>query len=444
MSYNYVHTLGSIPSNTEFDLLNQYVDNYLFSLIVGLRQGEFGHNTVIKASKYIKKLRQKLINKRLMIDSGGYSIIVGDVPFKHIKKCIECYNYYLENFAITDCDFMLSLDIPIFLNEPKNNTAKNIYDWNYESIKQSKYILNKNPILYDKFAFVWHFKILKQYNIWRTIYDEFFNDKSLKHYAIGGLVSLRGITNINYSPFLVPSFKILKLILEKNVREKSLLHILGVYHKYDRFALMFMDKLFNEVYLKNENPSIELTFDTVNYTISGLYKIREMPTIVYNEETNLTIHKFAHELGDDLNLIIENEEVRERIKTDLTKINLNQSLSDPKLVSLLMVAYNQISDKIMLKMINDENLLDMFVNTKNPNTFINAFSNVFTKWSIHYPFVFSGLKNNLCENFRWLKSCDYLWNTNITSSEWDTAVIKFLTRINFPFDLNGDFNYVQK
>ena len=441
--YNYVHTLGAIPSDLETTLLNQYVDNYLFSLIMGLRQGEFGHNTVIRAAKYIKELRNTLgLNKRLMIDSGGYSIIVGDVPFKHIKKCIECYNYYLETYCPNDCDFMLSLDIPIFLNEPNNNTANNIYTWNRESIRISKEILEKNENLYNKFIFVWHFKIIKQFNIWRNIYDEFFrDDNKLKNYAIGGLVSLRGITNINFSPFIIPAFKILKMILERNGRERSLLHILGVYHKYDRFALMFMDKLFNDVYLKNENPEIELTFDTVNYTISGLYKIREMPTIILDEETNEVVQKNAHELENEIDHLIENEEVRMIIKNELCKIKTKENMNNPKLVSLLMVVYNQLADKLMMKMIQEENLLELFRETKNPNNFVNQFNGIFTHWEKKYPFVFRGMRNNLCENFRWLKSADQLWEIGVDEKKWDSAVIKFAQRINFPFDLNGDFNY---
>ena len=440
--YNYVHTLGTIPSKVELPLLNQYVDNYLFSLIVGLRQGEFGHNTVIRASKYIRDLRLALgADKKLFIDSGGYSIIVGDVPFKSIKKCIECYNYYLQTFAPTDCDYMLSLDIPIFLNEPKNNTSHNIYTWNRESIRQSKDILQANPLLYEKFAFVWHFKILKQFNIWRTVYDEFFRDNTLRNYAIGGLVSLRGITNINFSPFIVPAFKILKLLCDQGIRGRSLLHILGVYHKYDRFILMFMDKLFNNHYLKDKDLEIQLTFDTVNYTISGLYKIREMPILLLDEETNEIVQKTAHELVDELDSLISDPEISNMIKAEMGRICAKESLDNPKLVSLLMVVYNQTLDRIMEKVIEEENLINIFLEAKNPNNFINYFSNVFTKWDKKYPFAFRGMKNNLCENFRWLKSCDQLWNMGADEKQWDNAVIKFLTRINFPFDLTGDFNY---
>ena len=441
MAYNYVHTLGSIPTTTEKLLLNQYVDNYLFSLIIGLRQGEFGHNTVIRAAKYINKLRKQLgTDKRLMIDSGGYSIIVGDVPFKNIKKCIECYNYYLETYAQSDCDFMLSLDIPIFLNEPHNNTSDNIYKWNRESISLSKKILEQNELLYNKFIYVWHFKLLKQYNIWRKNYNEFFkDDKKIKHHAIGGLVSLRGITNINFSPFIIPAFKILKLIYDRNVKEKSLLHILGVYHKYDRFALMFMNKLFNEFCLKDKNPQIELTFDTVNYTISGLYKIRDMPIII--EKNNDFEHNSANKLEDNIHHLIDDINVKQLIQNELELIKNNKSLDNPKLFSLLMVVFNQLADKIMLKMIEDENLIDLFVNSKNPNNFINTFTNIFTKWENKYPFVLRGLKNNLTENFRWLKSGYQLWEMDVDESKWDSAVIKFAQRINFPFDLNGEFKY---
>lgn len=438
----YAHTLGAIPSNLETPLLNQHIDAYLFSLIMGLRQGSFGHNTVIKAAKYIRKLKATIGNdKTLMIDSGGYSIIVGDVPYRNIKKCIECYNYYLESFAKTDCEYILSLDIPIFLNEQKNNTSQNIYNWNYESIKQSKQILEKNPELYQKFIYVWHFKILKQFNIWRNVYDNFFrSDQKIVNHAIGGLVSLRGITNINFSPFLIPAYKVLKLIHDANMNQTSILHILGVYHKYDRFILSFMSDLFNNVYLKNKNPNVKLTFDTVNYTISGLYKIREMPVIIMKGEDDI-FYSHAHEIEDEIDYLIADPNIRTIIKDDLFRIQKNKQLNNPKLVSLLMVIYNQMSDKIMTKMIKDENLLDLFLTTKNPNNFINQFTKIFNKWETKYPFIFRGQKNNLTENFRWLKSAHELWEMNIDESKWDQCVIKFAKKINFPFDLAGEFIY---
>lgn len=438
--HKYVHTLGAIPSDIEAKLLNEYVDYYLFSLIMGLRQSSFGFNTVSKTAKFIRKLRQQLgYDRKLLIDSGGYSIIVGDVPYRQTKKCIECYNYYLDTYAQTDCDYILSLDIPIFLNEPKYNTAENIYKWNYESIKGSIDILEQNKQLYDKFVYVWHFKLTKQYNMWRSIYDKLLRDKPITNYAIGGLVGLRGAANINYSPFIVPAYKVLKLLYDGNHNSTSLVHILGVYHKYDRFILSFMDKLFNNVYLKDKDLNIKLSFDTVNYTLSGLYKIREMPVIL--EKDNNYVCKYAHEIDDEIGCIINDQHVRDYIIEDLKRISCDAPLKNPKLISILMISYNQISDQIMTKMIEEENLLELFLTTNNPHRFINQFTKIFHEWETKYPFVLGNLKSNICENFRWLKSAHDLWESGISESKWDQCVKKFAKSINFPFDLSGDFHY---
>lgn len=440
--HRYVHTLGSIPAPIETKILNQHINYYLFSLIMGLRQTSFGYNTVKRTAKFIKKLKNELgHDKNLMIDSGGYSIIVGDVAYRDTVKCIECYQYYLDQYAQTDADYILSLDIPIFLNEPRGNTANNIYEWNRRSIKESKDCLNRNKDLYNKFIFVWHFKITKQFDIWRSIYDEFFRNKeeTVVNHAIGGLVGLRSAANINFSPFLIPLYKVLKIISDNNFDTTSIVHILGVYHKYDRFILSFLSKLINEVYFKNRNTKIKLTFDTVNYTLTGLYKAREMPMIVTNN--NDIMFDYAHNLIDYMDEIVHDDIARKEIIEDLYRVKSGHMLNNPKLLSLLMIPYNQYCDYIMTKMIEEENLLDLFLQTRGPNNFINQFIKIFNKWNTRYPFVFHGLKHSLCENFRWVKSAHELWEADIDEKKWDQCVKKFANVINFPHDLGGNFHY---
>jgi len=276
-SSQYVHTTGDIIETNQLKLMSKYVNNYLFSLIAGLRQGSFGFDTLHRITQDIIEYKKMLGNNRkFFIDSGGYSIITGDVSPRDISKFIECYNLFLDRDAPDNCDHIFSLDIPIFLKYKEFNTSKYIYEMNLKSIQESKKILLKNKKLFDKFIWVWQFKLHKQNAIWKKIYDDELRQESeLKHFAIGGLVSLRGITGIKFSPFIGPAFRCLKLICDKNLNKESILHILGVYHLHDRVALSFLHKLFNQYYLKDKKCSIQVTYDTVNYALSGLYKLRE-------------------------------------------------------------------------------------------------------------------------------------------------------------------------
>lgn len=144
-SSQYVHTTGDIIETNQLKLMSKYVNNYLFSLIAGLRQGSFGFDTLHRITQDIIEYKKMLGNNRkFFIDSGGYSIITGDVSPRDISKFIECYNLFLDRDAPDNCDHIFSLDIPIFLKYKEFNTSKYIYEMNLKSIQESKKILLKN------------------------------------------------------------------------------------------------------------------------------------------------------------------------------------------------------------------------------------------------------------------------------------------------------------
>jgi len=49
----YCHTTGDILSIKQLKLMDNYVNNYLFSLIAGLRQESFGFNTLHRVTQDI-------------------------------------------------------------------------------------------------------------------------------------------------------------------------------------------------------------------------------------------------------------------------------------------------------------------------------------------------------------------------------------------------------
>lgn len=443
MAYSYVHTTGDIITRgPDKQLLRPYVDKYLYSIINGFTQKQFGYDTLDKTAMGIKQFYNGLYyNEKLFIDSGGYSIIAGDVSPRDTRKFIQVYNYFLEKYN-DSFDYLMSLDVPIFLQYPKKNTTTEIYNYNRMSLIESKQVLDQNPELYDKFVFVWHFKLKKQFDIWRAIYDDIFGSENpLKNFAIGGLVSLRGITGIKFSPFIAPAYRCLKLIYDKNLDFNSVLHILGVYGKHDRFIMMFMDKLFNNVYLKERNPDITITFDTVNYTLSGLYKIRQNPLFqlpLIDFKTN-TIYENKG-LNDYIDAYIP-ESLHTYVRSELENICYDRNINNPPLMSLTYVIYSQLLDWIMNHVIETEGLMDIFLESKNYNNLKNTLSPILDKVAIQYPDPFGNMKQLILNNFLWLHSLHLAWLDGADMNRIDSGIDTFIKHIGFPYDLYGTFNY---
>lgn len=435
-SSQYVHTTGDIIEPNQLKLIDNCVNNYLFSLIAGLRQGSFGFDTLHRVTQEIIEYKKVLGNNRkFFIDSGGYSIIAGDVSPRDVSKFIECYNLFFEKDAPNNCDYIFSLDIPIFLKFKEFNNVSKIYEMNSKSIKESKKVLEKNKELYNKFIYVWQFKLHKQNAIWKKIYDEEFRQNSnLRHFAIGGLVGLRGVTNIQFSPFIGPAYRCLNIINNKNLEKESILHILGVYGLHDRVMLSFMHKLFNQYYLKDRNCKIQVTYDTVNYTLSGLYKLREQ--IIFIPENDDYICDYSYNLIDKIDRIIDNPDVLKIIQNDLKKIIAGEQVVDTRMSSLLNVLTQTTIDKIINDTLDKNNVVEMFIDCKNFNKFKNKISPILMNLEKKYPLVFGNRSKKNLLNWQY---CYAFHDAYMTQSEEaiEKLIDKFIDLIGFPFDLEG-------
>jgi len=435
MSFQYVHTTGDVIETNQLKLIDEYVNNYLFSLIQGLRQQNFGFDTLHRITQEIKEYRQVLGTKHnFFIDSGGYSIIVGDVEPRSIAKFIECYNMFLERDAPEYCDFIFSLDIPVFLKYPTYNTFTYIYEMNSRSISQSKKILQENKDLYNKFIFVWQFKLPKQYEVWKRVYEEnFADDINLRHFGIGGLVGLRGVTGIKFSPFIAMMYKCLKIFYEKNLDTTHILHVLGVYGLHDRVIMSFLHKLFNIYYLKNSNCKVQVTYDTVNYALSGLYKLRELE--MYIPENNIYHFGYAHELINKMHLVIDDADVLEIVLKDLKNINEGKQVQDTHIASLLNVIAQSIIDKIIDDEIEKNNIVDLFLSSGNFYKFRNKFLPLLKSWEKKYLSIFGNRTEKNLLNFQYCYAFHQWWNNGRNETELEKLIKKFISLINFPFDL---------
>lgn len=441
MAYSYVHTTSSIfRRGWRKQLLRPYVKKYLYSLINGFTQKQFGYDTMERCANSVKDFYVNLYeDEKLYVDSGGYSIIVGDVHPRDMSKFISVYNYFLEKHP--DLFYRIfSLDIPIFLKYPEHNNVKSLYAYNRTSCIRSKEILDKNPSLYDKFVFVYQFKIKKQFDLWNKVYEEVFaKEDRLRHFALGGMVGLRGQTNIKFSPFIVPSYKLLDLIANKRHPQECTLHLLGVYGRHDRFAMIFMDKLFNEYYLKDHPTSVDISYDTINYQMTGLYRIREniylgIPPFCINEQK---IYTPPEDLMRHLEVIIpQDQKLRELIFDETMRVNKGENISDTLLFSLTYVIYALTLDFMMRKIIEENKLLDIFLNSKNFNSFKNNTIGLLKNAERKYPKAIGNVVNNIMLNFQFLYASHQIWE-NGKMDQIDNAIYAFINHIGFPFDIDS-------
>lgn len=437
---NYIHTTSDvIVKSPSKNVIRPYVNKYLYSIINGLQQGNFGFNTVDRVFQSVKLFYENLYeNEKLFIDSGGYSIIVGDVSPRNSTMFTECYGYFLEKYASDYCHHMFSLDIPIFLKYPEFNTYTNLYNSNYRSNEMMKSILDKNPELYNKLIFVWQFKIQEQYEIWKLLYDKFWLDEPrLKHFAIGGLVRLRGITGIKFSPYIGMLYKLLKIVVDRNLNEKSILHILGVYGMHDRFHLAFLQRLFNNVYLRDKAPSVQLSYDTINYFVSGLFKIRELDSIIPLEDGTY-IHGDNKILVDHMDKIIKYPDALNEVQRNLECLNDSQDLCDTTLYSFLNIIRQLLTDQIMKEAIDKNDLVNEFLTFDNFNKLKNNWTSLFKMLEVQYPFVFKNYTNKILNNFQWIMSFHQWWISGADPVRLEKGMELFIQKINFPKAINDD------
>lgn len=440
MTEFYVHTTSDIITRgVAKNVIRPYVKKYLFSLINGLSNQNFGFNTVDRIAVEVKRFYDDLYKDETMyVDSAGYSIIVGDIPPTQINAFIECYMYFLEKYADDYCDHMFSLDIPIFLKHPEFNTYSNLYKRNRRSNQLMKHTLDSTPELYNKLVYVYQFKISEQYEIWNRIYEEFWiNEDRLKHFAIGGLVSVRGVTGIKFSPYLGMLYKLLHMVAKKNLKEESILHILGVYGIHDRFHIMFLQQLFNDHYLKEHDCKVQISYDTINYFVSGLFKIRDLDSIIPGDNGTYN-YGLNDNLIDEMGKIVLYPDALQAIQDNIKCLHNKSALLDTRVYCYLNVVRQLMTDQIMREVISKNDLVNQFLHFDNFNSLKNNLRPLFLNLEKNYPYVFRNYTGKIMNNFKWIHSFHKWWMSGRNEDRLEKGMELFINQINFPKAINDD------
>ena len=421
-------------------LIANITDYSLISIISGLTQKNFGIDTLKKCITEIRRYKDSFCSNKLKlyIDSGGYSIIVGDVLPSDILKFMECYNFYLENEK-NFYDYIFSLDIPVFLEYPKYNTKQAIYKLNKLSLDNSVKILDKYEEIRNKFYFVYQFKIKGQYEIWSHLYDELNLKNYINCWAIGGMVGLRGFlknyenTNeLKFSPFTALAYKSFFDYLNTSMSNPFRLHMLGIYIKYDRFQIILLEKLFRK-YLQNNN--ITLTYDSINYFRTAQLKARDIDIFylnnnelnIFNSKNNIpeNILKTVYSIPEYYNFILEEYD---RLRNNKILYNINSFVP-------LFVFSNIQLDLFFDFIIEKYQIHELFFNT-NYDIFKNKINIIFSNLTSKYPNLFTPIFiTNVKENLRITYIFHNWFINNRKRDKLDFMITEFIKKINFPLEL---------
>jgi hypothetical protein len=446
VKHNEIESEVSIGKKSDFNLctVNQS-KNVLISIIDGLKQTHFDHSTLKVAIDYIRKYNRDYVrptNSISYVDSGGYSIIVGDVSPINIPRFIYYYNYYLET-EVDIYDYIFSLDIPIFLGHPKYNTMKDIEAFNRQSLTESIKKLQENPILQSKWYFIYQFKVKGQYEIWNKLFKELEIGKLTANYAAGGLVGMRGIlrkdpnsTDINFSPFTAIAYKSLFDYLNGGkVGDEFRFHTLGIYIKYDRFQLYLLEKLFQD-YLQMEGlqAKVTITYDSVNYMRTAQLKVRDLiiyqftgdddePLIIHSQIQTTPKEIFEQVYGDKLVDIGEELSLLMELK-NLTNIDSFTPMN----------VYSNVQLDNFFNYIIDRYEIDrLFFTCQNWTQFSRQTTPILHTIQAKWPLIFTPkLIRCIKENLRLTYIFHTCWMKERNEIQLDLLVNAFIDKIGFP------------
>ena len=292
----------------------------LYSIIEGMRQANFNTHTLNAALQSIKDYTKhyvRPVNGEIFIDSGGYSIIQGAVHPTAVRRFTQCYNAMLR-LTSGAFDKLFSLDIPWSKGFPEMNTRQKIMELNDYALSTARDILLNDPVALERFSFVWHFKMPAQYEIWKALYEKHDLNRIIRHRAIGGMVALRGITGIRFSPFIGMAYRCLLDYLDAGRFDQDFtLHLVGMYLPYDRLEMAILDELFAR-YLEGEAQAVT-TYDSINPLQSTrvgkdipLFEFTGHGLSIYDNLVDAPAHILEQVYGDPILIGFVQEEIARR------------------------------------------------------------------------------------------------------------------------------------
>ena len=405
----------------------------LFSLISGLRQKRFGMNTLIGVAHDIQIFISKYLfpqDKKILVDSGGYSIIVGDVDERDIAKLSGSYHEY-QMKAVNAYDFIMSLDIPLIIGKYEFNKTQNIYRHNYQSLAATKENLQNVPHLREKLYMVWQFKTKEHYAIWDNINTELELNNYVKHRAIGGMVSLREIAQIDFSPFIAIAFRcLLDYETSPDPAHEFRLHLLGINIRYDRFIITFLEKLFTH-YMGNRGDAA-LTYDSINYSRTAQLKMRYLEIYAFADH-ELSVFRDIPSVPDNILKRVYPDDLFDSIQEEIINIESLCRVNDSNAFAPLNIFSNNAIDRYFEYIIDEYELIDLLTHHKNAINFKNRIRFVFDDLSDKHPYLFTPhLVKSIKKNLDITLDFHHWYVNKRDYNTLNRKIYRFIERINFP------------
>jgi len=394
--------------------INKMTALSLISLISAYSGENFGINTLAKTIKGFKQFIAALSSQtvKLFADSGGYSIITGEVPPYLINRCVETYHYCFEHCQDA-FDYIFSLDIPFNAKHPSFNTRDVIENFNRLSLQESVKVLTKYPELKEKFLFIYHFKTIEHYEIWQSLYKELNLGQYIKHRAIGGMVSLKKAAKIDFAPFIATAYQCLHDYEKSDTyRQELRIHFLGINVKYDRFVIAFLEKLFQE-YLKEYDIPVNFTYDTINYRVSGFH-IKEVYDLVNGK---LVTYKL-NAIPDDLLLAIySDEQFADRMKQEITQKMETGEFTNSFEITPMKVHSELAVDVFFEEQIEHHGLVDLVMESTDPYDFKRKLKASIKEIFAGYEDIFSSNTSKSVRKSLYMLQHFHDWYTNMPDDE---------------------------
>lgn len=343
---------------------NRVAGNGLHSLIDGLKGENIDSEKMgLKANK-IEQYHQQVsepAKAELYIDSGGYSFIKGDLAPHNLFLAIDLYTSFLKERS-DDYDYIFSLDIPYSLKFDNFNTKENVYYYNKKSLEYSIDILRKYPELVEKFYLVNHFKTIDHYQIWRQLHTELSLGNYIKYYAIGGMVSIKEIADINIAPFIATAFQCLWDYENSPYNGQDFrIHFLGISVDYDRFLIAFLERLFQR-YLGDTIP-VSFTYDTIKFKRSAMYRqdhICDFDQGILHAYSPVAIPDHVYQ-----SIYLGYEEIIDLVKLDLARKDTGEKHENQANIAPLVISSELAIDRFFEHQIEFYEMVDIMFNSRN-------------------------------------------------------------------------------
>ena len=282
----YVGVLSSKPGMPAYRSTFKYFNKYLITLGEPTAAPSWTLMSILKHAKNII-INEKMPKAELMIDSGGFQIIVNKITRNRILEYVECYHQVLELYP-DEIQKIFSLDI----NNMKM-TPKEILEWNYKSTQMTIDSMQKFPQLKEKVLFVIQNRNRRVFEIWRKLFVEKRAWEHFDLYSIGGLVGLKKDTNVDFN-HAVPGTMWLLTYAKKYNFEIKQLHWLGQSSKVVFIAMALIEKVYG-IYLTSDSSEL-IRFAPIAQKLPLIRKI-----VAYDDKTNEFKDDFNYaRTGDDV------------------------------------------------------------------------------------------------------------------------------------------------